>query len=515
MQLRPYSRGTLGARRGRRGHNPGVREPEPSAAASEQIWLVLQRDLTVWLRGVGRPSFLTMVLDLTDRGNRAVEEGPTPGESLRNALYLATTQPMRGMEPRIPDRIQVPIGLTEQLRPVLGRLETEAGFRSATTVEEITPEDGAEWVFDDLIAQMAGRQPAEERLQAEDAIFLYEQARRFMEAQPWTRWTSDDALLVELKLGSQRMEGIATVIGHQSTQPGLLLVPGRKRVGEMMVSYSALPTGTLLMQLEGAEGQPDLFLRARRYGWPADAAVTPNFISVRDGGFVELDRRESWPMALALAGVVAHFQRGEVADTRAQLDLPTGRRGRYHVSRAPEAIEKEQKGPRGELLGIKITSDLMPRDSDVQIGVMGLELLQEFRREARVSVPPTAPFPDGITTIPMIVMTPSNRDYAGVVDRIRRAKPIGATVIESESGPMLTIVGERAGFMVASDRPSARVWKRNITDSDGAHVLIVTDGVINKEAPDPERPGAGELGQIYGLFECMLRGGSTQAVPQP
>jgi hypothetical protein len=275
------------------------------------------------------------------------------------------------------------------------------------------------------------------------------------------------------------------------------------------------------MQLEGAEGQPDLFLRARRYGWPADVAVTPNFISVREGGFKELDRRESWPLALVLAGIVAHHERGDVTDTWGHMELPTGRRGRYRIRRAPEPIQKGGKAPRGELLGIKISNDLMPYDSDVQIGVMGLEALTGLRQEALVSRPPTIPFPNGITTIPMIVMTPANRDFAGVVDRISRARPLGATVIESESGPMLTIMGERAGFMIANDRPSADVWKRNIQNSDGAHVVIVTDILTNNETPDPERPGAGELGRVYGLFECMLRGGSvsakspTREIPRP
>src|SRR5260370_23913310 len=149
---------------------------------------------------------------------------------------------------------------------------------------------------------MAGRKPAEQRPQLEDATFLYEHARRFMEAQPWMRWTSEDAFLVELKLGSQRIEAISTIIGHQSTQPGLLLMPGRERVSELMPSYTNPPAGTLFMQLEGAEGQPDLFLRARRYGWPANAAVARHVIIVRDGCVRELDRVETGARALVLPG---------------------------------------------------------------------------------------------------------------------------------------------------------------------------------------------------------------------
>jgi hypothetical protein len=271
-----------------------------------------------------------------------------------------------------------------------------------------------------------------------------------------------------------------------------------------------MPPGSLLTQLEGTEGQPDLFLRARRYGWPPAAIVTPNFLSVRDDGIQELDRRESWPVALVLAGVVAHFERGNVTETWGDVDLPTGRRGRYHVRAAPEPTENARTD--GELLGVKVSNDLMPHDSDVQIGILSQEHLNELRRHADVVVPAEIPFPAGVSPIPLIVMTPSNRDFRGVVDRIKRAHPIGATVIERGSGPMLTILGQRAGFVIATDRPSAKVWKRNIQDSDGAHVLIVTDALVNGEAPDPDRPGAGEVGRIYGLFECMLRGGSVEAI---
>jgi hypothetical protein len=480
------------------------------ASAGEHIWLVLQRDLSVWLRGLRDPTFATMVLDITDRGTRAVEAGPTSAESFKETLRLAATQPSNRMTPRVPDRLQVQIGMAGALRAVLGDLAREAGFRPDCIVEEIVPEEGAESVFDDLIAQMAGRRPAAERLQSADAVLLYEHARRFMEAAPWTRWTSDDAFLVELKIGSQRMEGIVVVLGNQLAQPGLLLMPGRERATTLMTSSNAMPPGSLVTQLEGSEGQPDLFLRARRYGWPAEAAVTPNFISVRDDGLQELDRRESWPMALLLAGVVAHFERGNVNETWGSVDLPTGRRGRYHVRPAPEPTEPAPTG--GVLLGVQVSNDLMPHDSEVQIGILSPEHLRELRRHADIVVPPKVPFPSGVSPIPLIVMTPSNRDYTGVVARIKRAQPLGATVIERGSGPMLTIMGERAGFVIATDQPSAKVWKRNIRQSDGAHVLIVTDGVVNRETPDPDRPGAGEVGRVYGLFECVLRGGSINAI---
>jgi hypothetical protein len=305
------------------------------------------------------------------------------------------------------------------------------------------------------------------------------------------------------------MEGIVTVIGQQVARPGLLLMPGREPTSALMVSSSAMPPGSLLTQLEGTEGQPDLFLRARRYGWPAEAAVTPNFLSVREDGLQELDRSESYPMALALAGAVAYARRGNV-DTWGSLDLPNGRRGRYHLRKAP-APTKSVPTP-GELLGVVVSHDLMPHDSDVQIGILSPEHLTELRGHADVVVPPKIPFPAGISPIPLIVMTPSNRDFTGVVDRIKRARPMGATVIERGSGPMLTIMGERAGFVIATDGPSAKVWKRNIQHSDGAHVLIVTDALVNREAPDPDRPGAGEVGRVYGLFECMLRGGSVEAI---
>jgi hypothetical protein len=483
-----------------------------AAGAGEQVWLVLQRDLSVWLRGVTNSSYLSLVLDRANPGNSVAEAGLSPGESLRKALTLAASK--RGQETGVllPDRVQVPVGLVAALRAELPQLERETGFHPEMVIEEVTPEDGAEGVFDHLIAQVAQRQPPEEPLRLEDAIFLYEHARRFMEAQPWTRWTSEDALLVELKLGSQKKRAIAHVLGHALTQPGVFVMPGEKRITERMASREQLPVGTLFMQLEGAEIPPDLFLRARRYGWPADAAVSPNFIGIREHGFSELERHESWPFALVLAGLVAHFNRPDAAETWGHLDLPIGHRGRYRVRKAPDLAGSPPMPSDREMLGTKISSDLLPDNSEVQIGLLGAGMLAKFRDEAEVRLPSRFPFPAGVDPIPVITMTPANRDFQGVADRLRRAKPIGVTVIERKDGPMLTIMGERAGFVILDDQPSATVWKRNIRNSDGAHVLIVTDRVINQQDPDPDRPGAGAVGRIYGLFECMLRGGVSRPI---
>ena len=471
----------------------------------ERTWLILQRDLSVWLRQVEAATFTTMVLDLTDEGTRAVEAGSTVEESLREALLHAATEPARGMPRAVPDRIQVPNGLVPAMESVLESLQ-DAGFRPNTVVEEVTPEEGAEWVFDDFITKIVGRQPAEERLFPEDATLLYEQARRFMEAAPWQQWTPNDALLVDLKIGSQRMGGIATVMGHGSTQPGLLLTPGHERVGMLMESGPGPPPGTLLTQLEGSEGHPDLFLRARRYGWPAESALTPSFISMHEAGFRELDRRESWPVALALAGVVKHFEGGGRTDTWGNLDLPTGRRGRYHVRKAPEM---ESPPTRGDLVGIKITQDLLSEGSEIQIGVMPPDTLATLRHEADVVVRGDAAFPAGIRSVPLITITPSNRAFTGVVDRLKRARPLGVTVINRPEGPMLTVMGQRAGYVIANDPAMSRVWERNLKESDGAHVLMVSDGVTNIEEPDPDRPGLGRPGHVYGIFECVLRGEIT------
>src|SRR6202165_1666217 len=150
----------------------------------ERTCLILQRDLSVWLRQVEAATFTTMVLDRTDEGTRAVEAGSTVEESLRDALSRPAKEPARGMQRAVPDRIQVPIGLGPAMESVLESLQDDAGFRPETVVEEVTPEEGAEWVFDDFITQIVGRQPAEERLFAEDATLLYEQARRFLEGAP-------------------------------------------------------------------------------------------------------------------------------------------------------------------------------------------------------------------------------------------------------------------------------------------------------------------------------------------
>ena len=55
-------------------------------------------------------------------------------------------------------------------------------------------------------------------------------------------------------------------------------------------------------------------------------------------------------------------------------------------------------------------------------------------------------------------------------------------------------------------------YRVHLKNPDGAHLLIVTDSIVNQEAPDPDRPGKGDLGHVYGLLECLLRGGHIQGI---
>src|SRR5207253_8936623 len=111
------------------------------------------------------------------------------------------------------------------------------------------------------------------------------------------------------------------------------------------------------------------------------------------------------PVALVLAGVVNQVERRGGAATWGNLDLPSGRRGRYHVRKAPEM---ESPPRRGDLMGIKITQDLLSQGSEIQIGVMPPDTLSTFRHEADVVVRGDAVFPAGIRSVPVITITPSN-----------------------------------------------------------------------------------------------------------
>jgi hypothetical protein len=486
-------------------HNASVRA-DP-ARSTERTWVVLQRDLSVWLRDVNEPTATTMVVDAAGGGTPVINGGATVYDSLRATLLLAANG-SGSVKGQLPDRIQATTAIADELRSVLGQLQRDAGFPSQCTVEEVTTADYAEWVFDGFIAQVAGRPQPEELLQPEEVTFLYVQARLFVQAEPWTNLAADE-LFVDLKLGSQRMEGVLTIMGDRTKKPGLLLIPGRKPATPLVDSFGGMPRGTIFTMLEGADGPPDLFLRARRYGWPADAVVTPSFLSIGDKGVRELDRRESYPMALALAGMAAYSRGGGLVDASGNLDLPNGRHGRFHIRKALEPPEATRPGY--TLVSVKWSDDLMPRDSDVQIGIISREQLDDLRRHADVVVRSKIPYPAGISSIPFIGITPSNRDDAGVVDRIKGANPIGATFIERGSELMLAIMGLERGFVTPTDRSLAKAWRRDIQQSDGAHVLIVTDSLVNKEAPDPDRPRVGQVGRVYGLFECMLPGGVIEA----
>ena len=107
-------------------HNVRMK-PEP-AAGKESIWLVLQRDLRLWLRDVQEPTYLTLVMDLAAVGTRSAEPGATTGDSLIAALRLAASEPLKGITKGVPDRIQVPIQFAEAMQSVLGDLVREVGF---------------------------------------------------------------------------------------------------------------------------------------------------------------------------------------------------------------------------------------------------------------------------------------------------------------------------------------------------------------------------------------------------
>src|SRR6202023_3621525 len=101
----------------------------------ERTWLILQRDLSVWLRDVEAATFTTMVLDLTDEGTRGVEQARA-ARGRSKSPSRAPKEPPRGMQRAVPDRIQVPNGLAGAMESVLGSLEDDAGFRPETVIEE-------------------------------------------------------------------------------------------------------------------------------------------------------------------------------------------------------------------------------------------------------------------------------------------------------------------------------------------------------------------------------------------
>src|SRR5205085_2715038 len=93
---------------------------------------------------------------------------------------------------------------------------------------EVDAVDEAEDLFDSFVGHMSGRKQPTEFPEPGQWRLLIGAARRYHTAAPWRRWPPDWVeLLLELHHDSRVDRYVASVLGHERIQRGLVICPGR------------------------------------------------------------------------------------------------------------------------------------------------------------------------------------------------------------------------------------------------------------------------------------------------
>jgi hypothetical protein len=312
--------------------------------ATGHTWIVLQRDASHAVRVDGLERVLvTVILDADTGYVYSVSADSDRARSLRDAVETALATPAAPLEARPPGQVQCAPGLAPMLTDVLGAVAPSP----AIPVDEAQPADVYEDLFDSLIGMMAGRPQAQhgELPAPDDWTALIAGAERYRQAQPWTRWTIAGQLDLVVRIGGAATRYLAVVIGQQDTQRGLILYPGavvpKTDVGED--GRPALPPlGTLLFYLDDPAEIPKEYVdKAIRYGWPADADVSPIVVVGGPEGPADLSRTGAHHMTVAIAALLAHDIDTSAVVTEGTVGLPDGSRAEYSVrSRAVSRLAR-------------------------------------------------------------------------------------------------------------------------------------------------------------------------------
>jgi len=181
----------------------------------------------------------------------------------------------------------------------------------------------------------------------EDWSLLFGQSLAYLSAEPWTRWSDEVPLGLELTVDGAVTNYVAIVMGNAGVQRGLALYPGMALPAglrspgpelEPEPALEATPSGTLLLLLDPpGETQVEFADKALRYGWPPEAAYLPTFIGVGPDGPSELAGADAQLVQVGLAAVIALDSRGPVLveatkATTGQVALAEGAQGHFAIS---------------------------------------------------------------------------------------------------------------------------------------------------------------------------------------
>jgi hypothetical protein len=129
---------------------------------------------------------------------------------------------------------------------------------------------------------------------------------------------------------------VTIVLGAEGVQHGLVLYPGGAlpdAVGDWRPGApTPVPAGTIMFYLDPpAEAPQEFGAKAVRYGWPADADLTPVWLTTGQHGAADLDRTAAQRLTVAIAAVLAHDRQPgrNGGPTTGTCTLAAGQQGAY------------------------------------------------------------------------------------------------------------------------------------------------------------------------------------------
>jgi hypothetical protein len=298
----------------------------------EPTWIVLVRDVSHTVRIDGESCVVaSLVLDADTGLVRGMSVGQTGADACVQAMRSALTRPAGGLSPMRPSRVLCGIGHREL---VATQLAVVLGDGPLPEVSEVVSAE-AEDILDSFVGHMAGRAQPDQFATPGDWAMLVEHADAYRRAAPWRRWTDQDHLDLVVRVDGTPARYVTIVIGAEGVQHGLVLYPGGALpagLGDWRPGApTPVPAGAILFYLDPpAEAPQEFTAKAARYGWPADADLTPVWLSTGQHGPADLDRAAVQRLTLAIAAVLARDRHpGRSGPTTGTCTLAAGQQGSY------------------------------------------------------------------------------------------------------------------------------------------------------------------------------------------
>lgn len=469
---------------------------------ADRTWLVLLRDISHAVRIADEPRIVASLVFHMETGI-VLASAVAAGEEqvLEQVCQMALSKPAGGLAPRRPDRVLCNPGLARLLETQLRRL---ARSDPAPPVSEVPAVHEAEDIFDSFVGHLAGRRDADGFAAPSAWQLLFDEVIRFYEREVWSRWADDVDLLIEVGLGEHDATYSAVVLGHEGIQRGVVLYPGtgppaglrEDRAGRL----AAMPPGTLMLNFDPPREVPAEFvLKASRYGWSADADLTPVFLRVDGREPVEPGREDVRVLTVALAALLEHDATGPIPVangplvTNGKLSLLEGETASFSIRQLPRDEGELTDGVRLHVAG----TGLLPPGTHVVMGSAQADGLALLRRDARIHrpLPADSPRPAGAEVAMLIVVTDAAHGD-GIAARVAAMDPYGIGVAEAEGHAVVALVGAE-GAEILMELPAGhlavRRFRSRLRSAKGVHAVLVAD-----------EGAARGSGTVYGLFECHL-----------